>query len=92
MISTRELKNYYTPRRRAGNSTRLADFAIQKLFDGEEVLVEDHYEHKNANRHLLNMILKRLELQFHIVEKNVKISFMNDQITIQLVANYKEYS
>ena len=88
MISTREHK-YYIPGRRRGNSTRQADFAIQKLFDGEVVLVEDHYETKQADKHLLKMILKRLETQFMIKEKNVKISNVNEQITVQLLANYE---
>lgn len=49
--------------RRIGNTTRIVDKAIQMLFYGEEVIVEDHYQngkHRQANEMLMKRIMMRL--------------------------------
>lgn len=49
--------------RRCGNSTRLCDYAIQLLFEGKLVVVEDHNENvKNhrTNYYLFQMIMDRI--------------------------------
>ena len=61
------------PGRRIGNTTRIADNAIQLLFEGKKVLVHDH-AHKNRlispNNYLLDMIRERLKFEHNIDRHN----------------------
>lgn len=57
------------PGRRIGNTTRLADYYIQKLFTGERVQIQDHIvsEHGNAaTERLLKIIARRLESEHRV--------------------------
>lgn len=69
-----ETKIYY-PARRVGNTTRIVDWTIQKLFEGEEVECLDHHEYgenRKANSHLMSIILQRLAIE-HQIDKNMVI-------------------
>jgi len=55
-----------TPGRRMGNTTRLADLAIQLLFEGKNVLCRDHHEwgaNHDANKRLFDIVMWRLHLE-----------------------------
>lgn len=61
--------------RMTGNTTRLVDQAIQSFFNGEEVLVKDHYGTRESNLALLARIKKRLVSEhpgsdYRVREKN----------------------
>jgi hypothetical protein len=81
------LIDYY---RCSGNSTRLIDRAIQLLYMGKIVVVQDHWQngqHKEANRYLFEAILKRLsqEHQLTYLIKNKKIKIDKLELQIELV-------
>ena len=72
-----EIKNTYddvviTYARRSGNTTRQIDQAIQLLFRGHAVKVIDHHckrermGYGNANRHLFDGILRRLQSEHNL--------------------------
>jgi menaquinone-dependent protoporphyrinogen IX oxidase len=68
--------------RRMGNSTRIADHAIQQLFKGYEVYVQDHHQngrHQDANKFLLKQILRRLSMEHQGAKVKV------DGLTIKLL-------
>jgi len=80
-ISTLECPNIL-PGRGVGNTIRQADFAIQKLFEGKVVFVEDHcyrdvrhlqgsQSTKKHSRHLLDIILNRLKSEHRIQSREV---------------------
>lgn len=54
------------PWRRAGNTTRQANYAIDKLLDGETVYVLDHHGDKKSSRRLLDIIKARLRAEHGI--------------------------
>lgn len=59
-------KDLIEPYRRCGNTTRQVDFAIQLLFSGEDIKVEDHHKDGkdfNSNLNLFRKIVKRLQLE-----------------------------
>lgn len=61
VVSTLEME--FDPERASGNSTRQVNFAIQNLFEGNTVKVQDHYHSgqcRQANLVLFNNILRRL--------------------------------
>lgn len=63
-----------------GNSIRQVDFAIDQLYQGKIIKVEDHIENgrnRAANRYLYNRIIKRLEL-----EHNLMFLFATDKIRL----------
>jgi len=69
-----------------GNSTRQIDNAIQLLFKGYIVKVEDHYElgnHRKANINLFNRIYDRLHLEHSNSNLIDKIRFNRDKLTIE---------
>ena len=77
MISTLECPNIYTglaiPEDRSlrlnGNTTRQVDFAIQKLFEGYYVIIQDHYLSGGdirSNKELLERIQRRLLNEFRV--------------------------
>lgn len=68
------------PGRVSGNSIRQVDFAIDMLYKGNIVKVEDHSaggEDARANRYLFNRIVKRLEF-----EHNLRHLFATDQVRL----------
>ena len=62
------------PGRRVGNTTRLIDYYIQKLFKEGKIFVADHYPSFNADRHLANKICDRMKLEHigHPIERLIK--------------------
>lgn len=51
---------------KAGNTTRLVDFAIQLVFNGYRVIIKDHKNNGNdstANDCLYKKILRRLQIE-----------------------------
>lgn len=51
------------PIRQCGNTTRQVDWAVQQLYSGNKVAVQDHYEggrDRGANDNLFKLILGRL--------------------------------
>lgn len=52
--------------RRRGNTIRQIDFAIQELFKGSEVLVEDHSGKEHETKRLVGLILERLSSEHDI--------------------------
>jgi|GEM_PF-2470682 len=66
---------YLTQTRRDGNTTRCTDNAIQLLFKGYEVIIEDHgYELPiTRNKHLLERVLKRLHHEHSIKKDGLNI-------------------
>lgn len=70
--------------RAVGNSTRQMDFAIQKLFEGYIVIVQDHYRYgddNQANGFLFNKIIGRLERE----HKGLKYKINRPYLTIELL-------
>lgn len=85
-ISTLDAKEYYIPVRRMGNTTRQVDFAIQKLFDGYVVKMEDHFEngkHRVANKFLFARVMERLEREFRMSHRK-NFEYDEKNLTIQL--------
>lgn len=68
------------PGRVSGNSIRQVDFAIDKLYEGYIIKVEDHFkegEDESRNRYLFDRIVKRLEF-----EHNLRHLFATDKIRL----------
>lgn len=51
-----------------GQSTRLIDEYIQRLFKGEEIIVKDHINNTKSNKKLFDKILKRLNSEHYIAQ------------------------
>lgn len=79
----------YKSNRAVGNSTRQVDYAIQLLFNGYTVLVEDHYQQGGfapANRVLLERIISRLRNEHRIPQDKIKTSGVSrNAIIIELL-------
>lgn len=70
IVSTMECPNL-TYERADGNTTRQIDFAIQKLFEGKIVWVQDHWQNgafRAGNRSLAISIAKRLNAEHNGVK------------------------
>lgn len=70
--------------RRMGNSTRVADHAIQELFSGKKIHVQDHWEngrHDKANKFLFRTIMDRLKME----HPGQRIKFDEFKLTIELL-------
>ena len=72
MVSTMSLGSGISLQRASGNTTRLVDAAIQALFDGKEVLCEDHYKSKlvKVDERLRDLVVKRLCLEHRLDPAN----------------------
>ena len=74
--------------RKKGNSTRQLNRAIEYLFSGHPVVVEDHHDNgknRNSNRELLNSIIDRLMYEHSINTSNIKVSYTNIGSIIELI-------
>lgn len=60
--------------RRSGNSTRLADSYIQKLFTDGVIKVEDHYPTPEASASLFETIVNRLKMEHPSIVGKLKIN------------------
>lgn len=82
-ISTLETPNL-TSIRCDGNTTRQVDFAIQKLFQGFEVIIEDHYSiYDKASAHRVNSML------FHRIMDRLKNNIKEYRLSLDKIASYK---
>lgn len=76
--------------RRVGNTTRLADYYIQKLFTEGKVVVKDHWEgdhsyNSSEHRRLTKIILARLDIEHRCIKDNLKVSM--NRFTIEIINN-----
>jgi len=79
----KEIKSSYSRNlirqgRRVGNTTRLCDYAIDLLFQGNVVIAIDHYVGdftvtRNGSKRLLRMITDRLHNEHHIERNDIHI-------------------
>lgn len=68
------------PGRRVGNSTRLADYYIQKLFEVgntrsniRKIIIRDHYLYSNSgHEHLFHIIVRRIKIEHQNLEGKIK--------------------
>ena len=84
--TTLENAKEITGRRRDGNTVRLIDNAIQILFRGKVCVCLDHHEmgrNKNANKDLFKQVLYRLEREFNIDGKRVRVD--RNKLEIELL-------
>lgn len=72
-----------TSGRMTGNSTRLIDFYIQKLFTEKEIQVQDHYPEKKAHKLLFVRILKRLEFEHNLSKRQEQFEIDKLKLTIK---------
>lgn len=82
------------PSRRSGNTTRIVDAIIQALFNGEKVLVRDHYNSRETNRELLNKVEHRLVNDHGIKWSTVcmEVECLGGDVTIWLENRTGEYN
>lgn len=77
-------QSIFVPNRRAGNTTRQVDLAIQLLFEGHCVTAKDHFKwggFRQANERLFELIIRRLSWEHRGVEFEVD----RKKLTIQLI-------
>lgn len=87
VVSTLECKHALYGGRKSGRTTKQTDFAIQHLFRGSIVKVEDHYQmghQPRANKFLMERILKRLEAEFDLTEMKKAKRIRIDQCKLEL--------
>lgn len=73
--------------RRAGNTTRLADWYIQELYNKKEIKVQDHYYDKNnrqPSKILFDIILGRLKTEHRWNFTPDKIRIDRTRLTIRI--------
>lgn len=76
-----------TKGRRQGNTTRIINNAIELLFKGYTVKVEDHSNHPYADKQLLRLIKDRLVREFSLEEKDINV---NNNGNLLLTLNFDE--
>ena len=90
--TTLENAKEITGSRRDGNTVRLIDNAIQILFRGKVCICLDHHErgrNRRANQDLFKQILYRLEREFNLDSKRVRID--KNKLEIELLP-FEEWS
>ena len=73
--------------RRVGNTTRLADFAIQFLFKHGEVIIRDHHRPNGSiedQLHLFKIVVRRLSLEHNLSVENKNITVKRNALLIKL--------
>lgn len=91
-INTLECPNL-TILRRAGNTTKQVNFAIEMLMQGYTIIVKDHFrngEVYKSNRRLFDLIYSRLSIENNIdyLIKERIIVFNTNHLTIEFVKEY----
>ena len=81
-----DLLGIVSPERRSGNTTRLVDWYIQKIFEGKNIETIDHHNEYGNNRSLYNRIIKRL-LSEHLESKPFDESFTCDKVKLTIKYN-----
>jgi len=77
---------YFSSLRASGNTTRIINFAIEMLFRGITIKVEDHFENGTnsmANRMLADRIISRL-ISEHFNDDMSRVDFNRSKMTIKL--------
>lgn len=70
--------------RRNGNTTRQVDYAIDRLFKGDRVIVIDHYGSRKASERLLGLIINRLNIEHGYFTKD-QIDVDINKLEIELI-------
>lgn len=89
-ISTLRCPSIKSSERKCGNTTRQVDYAIQRLFQGQTVKVEDHAhtgENSDMNKRLMDLIIERITLEHfrNTLQRNkIKIDRKANTIKIEL--------
>lgn len=86
-VSTLGSTEWYISGRAQGNTTRQIDKAIQLLFEGYRVMLQDHHEDGNneiANKNLFDRLRDRLVIEHRLSDKDVKIEKVRNYWTIEL--------
>jgi len=81
-VSTLNCPNL-TAVRKDGNTTRQINFAVERLFKGDRVIVRDHFDNKFAHRILLEKIIDRLVVEHKIDFIRVLIDPVNFEIELK---------
>ena len=81
-----DLLGIVNPERRSGNTTRLVDWYIQRIFEGKEIKVIDHHDDYGNNLSLYNRIIKRL-ISEHLESKPFDESFTCDKSKLTIKYN-----
>jgi hypothetical protein len=84
IVSTLDGFEKYSSLRCSGNSTRIIDHAIQQLFEGKTILVQDIWEegkNKNVNKDLFDRIIKRINFEHF----NIKLKIDKIKLTIKII-------
>ncbi len=83
---------FYNHNRRTGNTTRLADLAIQDIFNGKKWIAKDHHNNTESNENLFTKVMIRLSHEHcNGIPTNMKIFFKYDtkNLTIELIKKDK---
>lgn len=76
--------------RRIGNTTRLADYYVQKLFTwGTTGEILDHCDSRKMNEKLFKIILKRLSIEHRGIYPNLTILYNQRVIRLPEEWNYQ---
>lgn len=81
-VSTLDCPNL-TVVRRDGNTTRQINFAIERLFKGDRVIVRDHFAATQAHRNLLEIIIDRLVVEHRLDFNKILIDPINLEIELK---------
>lgn len=79
--------------RAVGNTTRIVDKAIQMLFNGDTIKVEDHFkygEDRRANERLYHLIISRLKTEYRedvLETRRISVIVDSNKLEIYLVIN-----
>lgn len=73
-----------------GNTTRIINEAVEILFNNGEVKLKDHWDHREADKYLLDAVINRLrrENRFDYLEKEKHIIVNKKDNTISLSKEY----
>ena len=71
-INLSDYNNSDYSRRASGRTTRLADMYIQLLFSTGRISVNDHYDTRRMSRYLLDIIVRRLQIEHQGVRFDVR--------------------
>jgi len=82
-IFRQELAFNHGEGRRSGQTTRLADFYIQRFFKFGECTVSDHYGTRAANKLLFNIVFNRLTHEHNL--KSPHLVIYRDKFTLKHV-------
>lgn len=71
-INLADYNNSDYSKRASGRTTRLADMYIQLLFSTGRISVKDHYDSRQMSRYLLDIIVRRLQMEHQGVRFDIR--------------------